>query len=345
MKTYGHGGDIYNYEKRPIDFSSNINPLGMPQIAKKAILDNVDNFEIYPDHCARYLVKAIATKHKLNPKSISLGNGAADLIYRLCISQKPKRALVMAPSFSEYEEALALVNAQITHYKLDDSLMLDERIITATEGMDMVFICNPNNPTGIVMEEKLVIALEKNFRNTNRILVVDECFLDFSQDSKSFIEFVENNPNIVVLKAFTKFYAMAGIRLGYMLSSNNNINQLMAKYAPPWNISAVAQLAGEIALKDKEYEEKTREYVKREREYIIDSLENLGCKVYNSKANYVLFCYTKLPLKDLLLEKNILIRDCSNYHNLSKGHYRVAVKTQEENISLIKALKEVINNG
>lgn len=345
MKTYGHGGDIYSFANRPIDFSSNINPLGMSPIVEQAIKENVANFAIYPDYSSRKLVEAIAINHNVGQHFISLGNGAADLIYRLCISQKPEKALVIAPSFSEYEEALNLVNAQISYYNLGQNLSIKEDILGSIENMDMVFVCNPNNPTGLLVEENVLLNLANKVKNTKTILVIDECFLDFSTKGKTMIDYIKTNPNIVILKAFTKFYALAGIRLGYTLSSNASLNEKLEKYAPPWNISAVAQLAGVEALKDEEYKQKTKIYVEKERNFLIEQLRNMGLKVYESQGNYVLFYYEKKELVSKLLTKNILIRDCSNYKNLEKGHYRIAVRNHEDNIKLVEAMKEVMCYG
>ncbi|MGL5439259.1 MAG: threonine-phosphate decarboxylase CobD [Filifactoraceae bacterium] len=341
---YNHGGDVYAYETRPIDFSSNINPLGLPKLVREVIVEKVDDFSIYPDYSCRILLDSLAREHQVKKEEIVLGNGAAELIYRLCISQKPAKALVMAPSFSEYQQALTLVNTDISYYNLDEDMKMKMDMLERAKGMDMVFICNPNNPTGLLAEETILNTLAESIKNTKTLLVVDECFLDFT-DATSMVKQINSNPNIVVIKAFTKFYALAGIRLGYIISSNQKLNEDLTRFAPPWNISAVAQISGVEALKDEDYKKESKVYVKIEREFLLRELEKMNLKVYGGQSNYILFLSEDKNLKEKLLTKGILIRECSNYNNLSDGHYRVAVKSHEDNLKLIKALKEVLNYG
>ena len=318
MKELIHGGDIYSFNKNIIDFSANINPLGMPLSVKKAIIDNIENYKAYPDPLCRSLRKALAKKEKTSMENILCGNGAADIIFKIALGIKPKKALILAPTFSEYEEALKLVNCKINYYKLKEEnnfFIKDDILNYLNEEIDIIFL-----------------------------MVVDECFMDFIYDEENYSisSYINNFKNLIILKAFTKIYAMAGIRLGYMLSSNEEIINKISSIGQPWSVSSVAAFSGEAALKEEEFVNKTKLYIKENREFLKKELENLGFKVFNSKANYIFFKSNILNLKEYLKEKGVLIRSCNNYIALNKDYYRIAVKSKEDNKILIKCLKELI---
>ena len=347
MKELIHGGDIYSFNKNIIDFSANINPLGMPLSVKKAIIDNIENYKAYPDPLCRSLRKALAKKEKTSMENILCGNGAADIIFKIALGIKPKKALILSPTFSEYEEALKLVNCKINYYKLkeENNFFIKDNILNyLNEEIDIIFLCNPNNPTGILLEKEKVLKILKRCKEKNIIMVIDECFMDFIYDEENYSisSYINNFKNLIILKAFTKIYAMAGIRLGYMLSSNEEIINKISSIGQPWSVSSVAAFSGEAALKEEEFVNKTKLYIKENREFLKKELENLGFKVFNSKANYIFFKSNILNLKEYLKEKGVLIRSCNNYIALNKDYYRIAVKSKEDNKILIKCLKELI---
>jgi histidinol-phosphate aminotransferase len=224
------------------------------------------------------------------------------------------------------------------NFKIEDDIF--ENIDKKT---DIVFLCNPNNPTGQVTDSTTVEKIAAHCKKNNVVMVVDECFLDFVKDKKKYsvVDKLQQYDNLIVLKAFTKIYAIPGIRLGYCISSNKELIKGLKSSGPPWNVSTIAQAAGVAALKEKEYVKKSVEYVRVQREYLVKELHKLNIKTYESHANYVFF-KTNIPyLKQELLKKGILIRDCSNYKNLSDDYYRVAVKNEHENKILIEKLKEI----
>lgn len=340
--AYDHGGDVYGFEKQLIDFSANVNPFGMPESAKSAIIKNLDKYHAYPDPFCRKLTEETAKYYNINKKHIIFGNGAGDIIYRLVLSYKPKSALLIAPTFSEYEKALILTGCKIDYYILDSELKIKEDILNMIEDKDIIFICNPNNPTGITCDEKLMDKISTKAEKEKSLLVIDECFLDFTgQKEKSLINTADKNKHLFILKAFTKFFGMAGLRLGYGICGNEKIIEDIRFTLQPWSVSSAAQDAGIAALNDKEYQEKTINYIKKQRDYLKSELKNIGLKVYDSETNYILFYVEDENLKEKLLEHNILIRDCSNYKGLKTGFYRIAVKHEEDNKKLVDALKYI----
>ena len=347
-----HGGDVYTkyympYSDRLYDFSSNINPLGMNEEIKKTIIDNIDEYEKYPDAQARELKEKIAHRYDLTSENIFCGNGAAEVIYRLCQAIRPKLALLLSPTFSEYEDALRVVDCEVRRYNLseEDNFKLDEKFLSEINSeVDIIFICNPNNPTGELATGELLRRVILKAREKSAFVVVDECFMDFvsGNESYSVVDEIKNFDNLFILKAFTKMYSMAGIRLGYALSSNVSVVMRLHEVGQDWNVSTVAQKCGICAMNLVHIEKETREFVKTERDFLYLELDRLKVKCYISYANYILFYHEKENLARRLLEYGILIRDCSNYYNLGKNYYRIAVRTHEENVQLIKSLERVL---
>lgn len=348
MTKHIHGGNIYAYETC-LDFSANCNPLGTPPSVIRAVTSVLPAISSYPQVGYAPLREALAAYEDVPSENIICGNGAAELIFTLCRAWNPRRALVTAPTFAEYEQALASVNCEIEHYDLTEAsgFAIDEKILPALhEDLDMVFLCNPNNPTGVLINPQLLHKILQQCQKNGILLVVDECFLDFvkSPALHTLKPYLSKYGNLFLLKAFTKRYAMAGIRLGYGLTGNQKLLEKMEAVTQPWNISTLAQAAGIAALKEKEYVEKGRQLVFKEAAYLTEHMKQLGLKVYPSQANYIFF-YGPENLFEACVEKNILIRDCSNYPGLTKGYWRIAVKKHEDNEKLLKVLEEVIQHG
>lgn len=345
MREIIHGGDIYNH-KNVLDYSANINPLGISDKVMEAAKNGIAMSIHYPDIACRKLCKEISKAEKISKNFILCGNGAADLIFSFVIAVKPKKALLIAPTFAEYEAALKTVSCHITYYDLkekNDFIVQDNIIDCITEETDVLFLCNPNNPTGQLTDKELLIKIANRCKENNCYFIIDECFNDFLDypEKVSMKSELYNYPNIVILKAFTKMYAMPGLRLGYCMSRNSFLLEKMEAVTQPWNVSIPAQEAGIAALKEKKYVEKTKKLIKEERAYIIKELENMGICVIGSKANYIFF-YCENDLYKACLKKHILIRDCSNYSGLKKGYYRIAVRKPEENKILIQVLKSIL---
>lgn len=346
---FQHGGDIYR-NKTEYDFSSNINPLGMPEDCVAAVQRALSHIGEYPDYCAASLCRAIGEREGVNPGYVIPGNGAAELIYGLCYARKPRKALGMAPAFSEYENAVSAAGGRMQFWNLQErhGFVLgrdceEEFLAAVNEEMDILFLCNPNNPTGTVIDKATLIKIAERCERTGTYLCVDECFLPFLEEEESYTmkHELETFPHLLVLRAFTKVYGMPGLRLGYILCANPVLTERLAECLPPWNTSVIAQVAGEAALKNEDFVLQTRLLIKEEKEYLIRELQNgLADRIYASRANFIFF-HSREDLKERLLEQKILIRDCSNYRNLSRGYFRIAVRSHAENQELIQRWRSI----
>ncbi len=344
MQRYDHGGDIYTYDQAVLDFSANANPLGYPPGLKESLLENLNSFQRYPDSSYRELRQALADRHGIKPEQVVCGNGATDLIYRICAYFRPQRALVTAPTFSEYERAVVLYGGRVSEHLLGeaDSFDLDESVLEAvTEDTTLVFLCSPNNPTGRLIPLDLLREMTRRCRQIGAYVVLDECFLDFT-GGESLIGFLAEEPNLLILRAFTKMYAMAGLRLGYLLASDPDLLKTIAAFGPTWSVSGPAQVAGLAALRASDWPAKTRAFFDEERPFMYRELQALGLKVFEGRANYLLFKSDR-PLFAPLLEKGILVRNCGNYTGLSDLFIRIGIQTRENNLKLLAALQEVLD--
>lgn len=343
-----HGGDIYSFDKDKgiIDFSSNINPLGVRKDVICEIKKNIYNVEIYPDTRCQKLRYAISEKERINMDYIICGNGAAELIYHIIFALKPKTGLFIIPSFSEYEYAADVLSVKKKYYAVKEENnfdILSDIIEYINNDTDIVFLCNPNNPTGRLAEQDIILKIIDKCEKTGTVIVIDECFMDFVQKEKiySSVKHIKDYNNLIVLKAFTKTYALPGLRLGYALLRDKEKIERIYSSRQPWSVSSLAQTAGEAALKESGYEKRARELIMREKEYIKKEFEKLGIKYFESYANFILF-KEREGLDKEIIKHNILIRNCGNFKGLCEGYYRVAVKRRSENEKLIGALKKLI---
>ena len=350
-----HGGDWASYQRKhgamPLDFSASVSPLGLPPAVRAAAVAALDDADRYPDPSCAVLRGALAREHAVVPSWVLCGNGAADLIYRLVYALKPVRALLCAPTFAEYACALGQVGCAVDYLLLsasNDFALPVHRLLEA-EGVapDLVVLCEPNNPTGRTTPRDQLERVFEHCARTQTTVLVDECFNDFLDDpaAHTVVPLLGRYPNVVVLKAFTKLYAMAGLRLGYALCSNEGFLAALERAGAPWGVSAVAQAAGLAALEARDYREAVRALVREERPYLAAALEDLGCWVIPGEANYLLFWCREPRLRSLLELRGILVRDCANFRGLGPGWYRVAVRTRAHNDRLLAAIREVLPRG
>lgn len=344
MQMEVHGGDIYRNEIE-YDFSVNVNPLGVPEAVKHAMQEAISVCDCYPDIHARALTDQLRIVEHADNCEILCGNGASELFMAVVHALRPKKVLIPVPSFYGYEWAAQAVDSEIVFYgmKKEMGFCLDKGIFQyLTEDIDLLFLANPNNPVGNVITDSLLLEILEKCRALGIWVVLDECFLDFT--GKAGFGADPDNwkryPDVIVVKAFTKLYAVPGVRLGYLLTGNRTLAQRVRRQLPEWNLSVFAQYAGLAALEETEYRRKTVEYVKTERIYLEKELKRLGIYVYPGEADYLLL-YSEIPLYGKLLDRKLLIRDCSNYRGLGSGFYRVAVKTHAENEILIRAINDL----
>jgi histidinol-phosphate aminotransferase len=307
----------------------------------------VDISNQYPDLYAEKLNNAVSQMLNIPKEYLIFGNGASELFMAIVHEIRPQKTVIPIPSFYGYEYAANAIDSEIIYYntKEEDNFELKENFLSVlTYDVDIVFIANPNNPTGNLISKDFLIKIVKHCNEKNIYVVLDECFIDFCGEEYSLIKEITKYPNLLLVRAFTKIFAIPGVRLGYLVSSNYNLTQKIKRHLPEWNISVFAQAAGCECAKQTSFVENTVLYIRQEREYMAEKLKELlkghEIKVYPSSANFILI-YSEIPLYDKLLEKGILIRDCSNFRGLSKGFYRIAVKNREENETLIA----VVLNG
>lgn len=346
MERFEHGGDIYTH-KGVVDFSANVNPLGMPQASADAICGNVSRYEAYPDIACRDLRAAIAAAESVSDDWIVCTAGVTDLLHRICDVLKFRTALVTAPCFSGYEQALERAGARIVRHDLleSDDFDVTESILACLEGADTpdaVFLCNPNNPTGLTIAPSLLEDILNAACEADVWVVLDECFLDFTREPSA-VPLCAQYPKLIIMRAFTKMYAMAGLRLGYGISGDTALIEQLAQAGQLWAVSTPAQVAGIAALEDAEWKSRTRSYVDAQREVLAGGLRACGLYVVPGKANYLLL-KSERPLYEPMLERGFLIRRCENYAGLDSRWHRIAVRTREENAAFLEALRDVMGS-
>ena len=266
------------------------------------------------------------------------------MLYRYVFAIKPKNAVVAAPCFAEYEAALECVGAKVEYYQINhNTFEIEDDFMEMFEYKpDMIFLCNPNNPTGILINDRLLERIIKECDRNGVRIFLDECFLDFTgqEDKLSYVKNILRYRGLFVLKAFTKMYAIPGIRLGYGITYDKELIGKMYDAGQPWNVSVLAQNAGIAALDEDKFAADTVSLISKEREFICTNFQRMNIKHWKSCVNYIFFMHKK-GLKEELLNRGILIRDCSDYKNLTDGYYRIAIKSHKDNVKLIDALADI----
>lgn len=353
-----HGGNIYGNEIE-YDFSVNLNPLGPPDAVREALAAALNHVEEYPDPEYRELRRALANHRQLAEEQLVLGNGASELIPGIIRALTPKTCMVTAPCYSGYETALNAAAPSCRIHRIflreEDDFTLPENICQeiARVKPNLLILTNPNNPNGKRISANRLRAIADACRTAGTVLLMDECFLALSGgDVDSLIHRIgeEGLPPTVVLRAFTKTFAIPGVRLGYAVCSGSFAARIQREL-PEWNLSVFAQYAGLAALEAAAPETVTPgtsgylaasvEMIAQEREYLTAELKKLGLRVFPSDANYILFQSRDRELHRKLLDKGILIRDCRDYHGLTAGFYRTAVRTRRENTALLRCLRNI----
>lgn len=369
-KTDFHGGNIYKIFREKnidkiLDYSSNINPYGLPENLKKEIFEKVFVLERYPDPDYIELREKIAEKNNLNIENIIVGNGATEIIFLFMKILSPKKVLIVSPTFGEYERAikastLANDSLEINYFELKEAenfVLNIKNLETELENnYDLLILCNPNNPTGQFLKLKKLEEILKICEQKNTKLFVDEAFVEFVEDweNESIINSKENKENLFVIRAFTKFFAIPGLRLGYGICFNNNLLKKMLEKKEPWSVNNIADLAGKTVLDDENYIQKTKEWIKDQKKYMYENLNKIeGLRAYKTEVNFILLKIEDnllekgLDVKNLrkkMLEKGILIRDASNFIYLDKHYFRLAIKDKLNNEKVIETLTSILKN-
>jgi len=358
--TEEHGGNIYKAALKTglspfaiLDFSANINPLGLPPGLPAYLTENLEAILHYPDPEYEELYQALSKYLDVEEDLIVVGNGAAALIYDFLRVLKPKRVLIPAPSFGEYQKAAYAAGAEVELFLSEEKDAFRPEIeklctILNEQKYDALVLGNPNNPTGQLLGREELIALLDCAKKNDVGVLLDEAFIEFTSTYpfNSLADTVKRYSNLCIVRAFTKFFGMPGLRLGYGIM-DKKIKEKILRVKPPWEVNSLAALAGAYALKDEEFRQKTRELVRQERQFLQKELQKLSwIKVYKSEANFMLLkledeALTVQRLQEKLLPHGILIRDASNFEGLNESYARIAVKDNESNRRLLQALKDV----
>ncbi|MDT8316700.1 MAG: threonine-phosphate decarboxylase CobD [bacterium] len=355
--TYLHGGNIKEVankfgieESAIIDFSANINPLGFSPLAREAIIGAINGVINYPDNQSSALVHALSNYHSIAAENILTGNGATELIYLIPKALKPEKALIVAPAFSEYERALKLAGCKADHFVLVEknnfSIDTAHLYTVMKKGYDMLWLASPSNPGGSLTPKKVIIEIAHKAAETGITLVVDEAFIDYCEE-ESIKNEIHNFDRLIVLRSMTKFFALAGLRIGYLFGHDRIISTLK-QYKEPWSLNFMGEAAAVASISDKEYIEKSLAFIAGERTFLLKELQNIkGIETCKPAANYILIRLNNEmsahSLQERLLkEHHILIRDCGNYKGLGGKFIRVAVRRRGDNERLVKGLKNTL---
>ena len=379
-----HGGNIYKVFrekniKEILDYSSNINPYGIPESLKKRITENLEVLERYPDPDYVELRQKLANLNKVNLSDIILGNGATEIIFLFMKVINPKKILIVSPTFGEYERAVKATEIsgdtvslsssngdnknienkkiEIEYFELKESddfkLNIGNLKNELEKKYDLLIICNPNNPTGKFLKLAQTEEILKECNKYDTKLFIDEAFIEFLADGmkESIINTEENKKNLFVTRAFTKFFAIPGLRLGYGMYFDKELEKKISEKKEPWSVNNFAEMAGSTVLDDAEYIEKTLKWIAEEKKYMYEKLNEIsGMKVYETEVNFItgkidekLFSegLNVKILREKMLEQGILIRDASNFKFLDERFFRLAIKDRASNERVIEAMKEI----
>ncbi len=354
-----HGGNIYEVAKKLrkdpseiLDFSASINPMAPPPGLEQNLFQKFPLARNYPDINNTELISLLAETHNCSTHQVMVANGSTEIIYLLPHALGIRSALIVSPSFSEYENALMLARCSVVLAQASESNEFQptkDFISYYLEQMrvDAVLLANPNSPAGALLDEETLNWILFLCKSTGSLVVLDEVFVDFCE-SRSFKTLINSHRNLLIIRSMTKFYGLAGLRLGYALGSPMLISKLK-KHQPPWSINTLAQYAGIYCLKQDGFREKTIKFVERERRRFAEKIEKTdGFNVYPGNANFLLVKISDhLPpastLHEFLLNRGILIRDCSTFPGLGSHFFRIAVRKPDENDELVTHLHKFVS--
>ena len=370
-----HGGNIFQFahEQRiepyeVVDFSANINPLGPSQRGLDALNAQLRYISHYPDATNDDVLNAIADTYGMDKHQIIVGNGAAELLYAICRLPGYTGAFVPAPGFSEYKEALEASKIPVRDIfyrpREDDNgkpyfevpYLALETFAAELKGQDgriIVFLGNPNNPDGTLLDKDHIRTVASMLKDANSLLVIDESFIDFVgndplQDNEHSIRSLVNEfDNIIVVHSFTKFYAVPGLRIGAAFTNETLITQLQ-QYIPSWSVNTLAQAYTKAALNDVDYIKRTKQELNDERAFMYNALDAIeGITVYPPSANFILFQVnqegiTANYINEELKKYNMIVRNCDSYVGLTNHWVRIAIKDHDTNIKLVDKLTDIL---
>lgn len=359
MKENTHGGNIYKFSRQQqidtntiIDFSANINPLGMSPVGEAALMKAFAGLIHYPDPEAVALKASLAKKYSFTSKQIVLGNGAAEIIYALCRLEEVKEVLITGPAFSEYAKAAEAAHKPIQTILTSEKeqfAVKGESLLSSLGKGTLLFLGNPNNPDGHLLPLGEGLSIIKKAKESGAYVVMDESFIDFTDESTSYRDYIKDYDHLIILHSLTKFYAVPGLRVGvaYM---DESVATLVGKQIPAWSLNHLAQVYAVAALSDEMYIANTKAYIAEELERLYAMYQALpSLKVIKPSVNFMLLkldqAHKELgALQSYLAEKQILIRSCEAYDGLGQGWFRIAIKKKEENDLLYSYVKRFLED-
>lgn len=340
-----HGGRLLEFSKsgkKYIDFSASINPYGIDPNLKDILKESIDILVHYPNQDYSEIKALISRKHDVSEESIYLGNGANSIIFRLfSIFDKELNICIPTPSFETYRLAAESVSANIVYYDMNGFKITNEIFDILSDNIDVLVLTNPNNPTGYLIEEELLRRLLEYCKAENIFVLIDECFLEFVLDGEKYSQLsnLSKYTNLAILRSLTKLYAFPGLRFGYLLTENKKIIENLNKLTPSWDINTLALEAAKFSLTQDMSQVVLK--IQKEKSILLNNLKSVGIEVFDSKANFLL-CRYKKNLSNALLNQGVIVRDCSDYMGMDDTYFRVAVRTNTDNMILFENIKELI---
>lgn len=346
-----HGGNIYKLKRdsgiEVLDYSSNINPLGVPSSFKKAVVENFESLEKYPDIDYIELRTSIGDYNNCHIDNVVVGNGATEVLFLYMKAVKAKKVLIIAPTFAEYERAAKAAGRDIKFFPLSKDFSLNENMLLEfITDEDVVVMCNPNNPTGKFQNLEKIKKIADFLERKNKKLFIDEAFIEFVDNWKDKTAFLLKHKNIFILRALTKFFALPGVRLGYGLTYDRAILNEIKNIREPWSVNGVAEIAGKTMLLDTLYIHETENWIKQEKIWFYEEL----CKMDNievtpTETNFILVKLLNDNAKSFrkkMIENGVLVRDASNFMFLDESYIRLAIKDRKKNEKVLEALRRVL---
>ncbi len=357
-----HGSDLEKIEKKYgikkediVSFSANVNPLGLSDRLRHELPVHLDVICTYPDREYTELRKVIAAYCGSSPDSILIGNGSTELITLFIRTISPQKALIIGPTYSEYERELSLGGGSSRYFPLaeEDGFILDTGRLTASlsDDIDMLIMCNPNNPTSSAVKRDEMKRIVDECNKRHIFVMVDETYVEFAEeyDSINSVPLTAEYDNLCILRGVSKFFASPGLRLGYSICGNKKLLSDMAAVKDPWTVTSIAETAGRILFSDADYISATRQLIFSERKRVTDSLCAIeGLKVYPPSANFVLCRITKENvdadiLFDTAIRRNLMIRNCSTFPFLDNSYFRICFMNPADNDRLLDVIREVMS--
>lgn len=363
MTSHKHGGDLdyvqskYNIPKEQlIDFSSNLNPLGYPKKAMDKLIKNLSISSTYPDKEYKNLKSAIAKYTESDVEHIVVGNGSTELISLFIQTSNSGHSVILAPSYSEYERELSVKGGTFSYFPLEEKddfqLNLDGFISALNKEIGLVIICNPNNPTGTVLKHKQILPILEHCRENGISVMIDETYVEFTENIEDVtaMKFVKDFENLFIIRGTSKFFALAGIRLGYGVCSSPVFLDLVKEHQNPWSVNHIASFLGEEIFADDDFKRETNELINRERDKIFNEISEWdNCKIYKTSSNFMLIKLlneniTSSYIYEKCLQEKMVIRNCSSFTFLDERYIRFCIMTTEDNELLLKTLKSIIHD-